>query len=350
MTGQTSYLERILRPLEGYYSDPMYEEIAINRPKEIWLRLRKPQNGQTWLRSADDQLTYEYLLSVTHAIANLFDKPFHPADTKKPSSLHAALPPYDHRFAAVVGNAVEYDTSTPEGGIAMCIRQGDAMHKVTLDYSAWGMTEGKGVAINNLSAIDLTDPRSDAIQAIRDAIAAGMHLMVSGATSTGKTRFLNTLLNELSPQKRILTVEDVREIRLPNHPNHVHLMLNRDQASLGFTYSNAIDVITRFTPDIVLFSEVSTSNAAALWSLTGSGHGSMMCTIHSSSPEEAYKTMADRILTAKPSGMDPVELVNALKERFCVIQLERDFANNRRLTAVHPPIAAPQHELGGIII
>src|SRR3546814_11236323 len=79
-----------------------------------------------------------------------------------------------------------------------------------------------------------------------------------------------------SPRTRIITVEDTREIKLKKHPNHIHLVLSRTYRNSTFSYDDAIDVITRFTPAIVLVGDISTSNAGALWQRTGTDHAALM--------------------------------------------------------------------------
>ena len=47
---------------------------------------------------------------------------------------------------------------------------------------------------------------------------------IAGGTGSGKTTFLNNLLKILDIHKRILTIEDTRELMVP-HPNRVHVVL-----------------------------------------------------------------------------------------------------------------------------
>src|SRR3546814_13893992 len=138
-------------------------------------------------------------------------------------------------------------------------------------------------------------PNVDAIKALKNAVQQGCNILISGATSTGKTTLFNRILEEVDPRTRIITVEDTREIKLKKHPNHIHLVLSRTDRNSTFSYDDAIDVIMRFTPDIVLVGEISTSNAGALWRLTGTGHGAMMTTIHASSVDQCYDVLYEQI-------------------------------------------------------
>lgn len=343
----TNIIEAILRPLAEYYEDREHEEIAINQPGEVWCRRHKPdQYGRIWVRMPDERLTLSYLQTVCQAVANTYDQKFSPTDPTKPSTVFATLPPYDHRFAAVVGMNIVYDLTIPEGGVALCIRKGTGGARAReVNFSDWGLTEGKGLGKAHEHLARLADPNVNAIQCLRDAVQCGCNILISGATSTGKTTLFNRIIEEVDERTRIITVEDTREIKLRRHPNHVHLVLSRTDRNSCFSYDNAIDIIMRFTPDIVLVGEISTSNAGALWKLTGTGHGAMMTTIHASSVEHCYDVLFERI-SANIDNMDRERTIQKIKENFCIIQMNRDINGNRVITAIQPPQAPKKNKHG----
>src|SRR3546814_5482041 len=126
------------------------------------------------------------------------------------------------------------------------------------------------------------------------AVYSYIYFFFNGSATTEIYTYLHTLsLHDALPS--FITVEDTREIKLKKHPNHIHLVLSRTDRNSTFSYDDAIDVIMRFTPDIVLVGEISTSNAGALWRLTGTGHGAMMTTIHASSVDQCYDVLYERI-------------------------------------------------------
>src|SRR6185369_9923112 len=55
---------------------------------------------------------------------------------------------------------------------------------------------------------------------LRDAIAAGANVLISGGTSTGKTTILNALAAFLPADERIVVVEDTAELQI-EHANLV---------------------------------------------------------------------------------------------------------------------------------
>lgn len=316
-------LESVLRPLSYWYNQDNIEEVAINRSKQIWLRLRG-KRAYPWVMYKDEKLTKEYLTDLLYIIANTYELPFDPVSGTP--VVYAAIPG-EHRFSAICGRNVMYDEEDLTGGIALTIR----VHSedVAFGLQDYGLSQGNQLhKINPLK--DIKDP-DDPYEKLLISIKRGDHILVSGATATGKTTFLNNLLKILDIHKRILTIEDTRELMVP-HPNRVHLVLSRTAQTNELTYAKVIDLVVRFTPDAIIGGEISTSNAGAIWELMGSGHDNCLATIHAESSEAAYEAFADRILHSYPT-MDRKKTIEEMKKKLRVVQINRD-GNLRAVTEV----------------
>lgn len=331
-------LQRMLEPLAEYYEHVEHEEIAINQPGEVWCRRHRPdRDGNIWVRHLDDRFTLPWLRNICTAVANTFNHRFDPEVPGKPVTVFATLPPHEHRFAAIVGKNVVFDVTLPEGGVALCIRKGaNAARAHQVDFADWGLVEGRGVQEGFHHVAQIADGTKDAVKALKDAVQQGCNILISGGTSTGKTTLFNRVIQEVDHRTRILTVEDTREIKLHKHPNHTHLILSRTDKTSLFTYDAAIDVIMRFTPDVVLVGEISTTNAGALWRLTGTGHGAMMTTIHASTVDDCYDVLFERISGCIPN-LDRDKTIQKIRENFCIIQMSRNLQGQRVITDIEPP-------------
>jgi type IV secretion system protein VirB11 len=316
-------LESTLRYLSYWYCQDNVEEIAVNHPGEIWLRLRG-RRANPWVCQPDENLSRTYLNDILHIIANTYELPFDP-DSGIPL-VFAALPG-DHRFSGVAGRNVMYDNEDLTGGVALCVRvHTDDVHFGLQDY---GLAKGRRLQkINPLA--NVSDPE-DPYERLLFSIKRGDHILVSGATATGKTTFLNNLLKILDPNKRVLTIEDTRELIVP-HKNRVHLVLSRTEQTNALDYSKIIDLVVRFTPDAIIGGEISTANAGALWELMGSGHDNCFATIHAESAEAAYKAFADRIIHTYPT-IDRAKTIAEMHEKLRVVQINRE-GNIRAVTEV----------------
>lgn len=316
-------LESVLRPLSYWYNQDNIEEVAINRAGQVWLRLRG-KRAYPWVMYKDEKLSKEYLTDLLYIIANTYELPFDPLQGNP--VVYASIPG-EHRFSAICGRNVMYDLEDLTGGIALTIR----VHAddVAFGLGDYGLSQGTGLhKINVLK--DLKEPE-DPYERLLLSIKRGDHILISGATSTGKTTFLNNLLKILDIHKRILTIEDTRELIVP-HPNRVHVVLSRTEQTNALTYAKVIDLVVRFTPDAIIGGEISTGNAGAIWELMGSGHDNCLATIHAESSEAAYQAFTDRILHTYPT-IDRQKTIEEMHKKLRVVQINRD-GNLRAVTEI----------------
>jgi len=316
-------LESILRPLSYWYNQEGIEEVAINRSGEVWLRLRG-KRAYPWAVYKDKNLSKEYLTDLLYIIANTYELPFDPIQGNP--VVYATIPG-EHRFSAICGKNVMYDNDDLTGGIALTIR----VHAddVAFGLGDYGLLQGEKLhKINPLK--DIKEPE-DPYERLLLSIKRGDHILVSGATSTGKTTFLNNLLKILDINKRILTIEDTRELIVP-HKNRVHITLSRTEQTNALTYAKVIDLVVRFTPDAIIGGEISTGNAGAIWELMGSGHDNCLATIHAESSEAAYQAFTDRILHTYPT-IDRKKTIEEMRQKLRVVQINRD-GNLRAVTEI----------------
>lgn len=317
-------LESALRPLSFWYTQDNVEEVAVNSPGGIWLRLRGKYT-YPWHYREDPKLTREYLNDIMYIIANSNDFKFDP--TAGTPTVYATLPG-GHRFSGIAGKNVQYDTTDEVlGGISLAIRIYN--EQLDIQMKDFGLTKGGRLRrINKLQNVE--DP-DDPYERLLLSIKRGDHILVSGATATGKTTFLNNLISLLDEHERILTIEDTRELIVP-HKNRVHIVLPRTQLTNTFDYRQVIDLAVRFTPDAIIGGEISTSNAGALWELMGSGHKNCFATIHAESPDAAYKAFLGRILHSYPTT-DREKTLKEMRDKLRVVQINRN-GNIRAITEI----------------
>lgn len=316
-------LESILRPLSYWYGQDGIEEVAINHAGEVWLRLRG-KRAYPWVAYKDEKLSKEYLTDLLYIVANTYELPFDPIQGNP--VVYATIPG-EHRFSAICGKNVMYDNNDLTGGIALTIR----VHAddVAFGLGDYGLIQGEKLhKINPLK--DIKEPE-DPYERLLLSIKRGDHILISGATSTGKTTFLNNLLKILDINKRILTIEDTRELIVP-HKNRVHITLSRTEQTNALTYAKVIDLVVRFTPDAIIGGEISTGNAGAIWELMGSGHDNCLATIHAESSEAAYQAFTDRILHTYPT-IDRKKTIEEMRQKLRVVQINRD-GNLRAVTEI----------------
>ena len=160
------------------------------------------------------------------------------------------------------------------------------------------MEYGPGVVLRLLDSskirVKLEDmgfsPASLTIAREVTASAQGL-ILLSGPTGSGKTTTLYSLLREVDAvSRRILTVEDPIEYRLPNI-GQVPINSNRGDKSL--TFPRALRSILRMDPDVILVGEIrdgETARTAADAAITGH---LVLSTVHASNALATYTRLIE---------------------------------------------------------
>lgn len=322
-----------LRPIYEHLLHDDVEEVAVNRPGEIWRRMRRQDaQGRLWVPHSDPRLTKSYLTTICHQLANVKSiKNFGPNGMP----VFYTTIPGGHRFGAGLGYNIQFgtpDQEDPAGSICFCARQYLPSNPIKLDDYGIRPTEMVRPTLRSMFTKD-TDPNDDYVKIV-NSLTRGDHILLSGETGSGKTTFLNWLVENLDPTKRILTLEDTRELRVLQ-PNRVHIVMSRTGQSNMLTYPAVRDLVVRMTPDIVLAGEISQSNAATIYELMTTGHGHFMTTIHAKDPEQAITTFMNCISNARAAGgnadgMDRDEVRKTLESSLRIIQFERDKSTGLR--------------------
>lgn len=154
---------------------------------------------------------------------------------------------------------------------------------------------GDGAAPPNTPALEtgaahVGDP---VIDALLDAVASRLRVMILGGTATGKTTLLAALCHGIPASARIVKVEDPEEIWLP-HPNVCTLEARPAPPGSNvppYTVADGVDDAMRLAPAYVIVGEVRRGDAAlSLFRALMSDHAGLT-TFHAEGPEEAVRRM-----------------------------------------------------------
>lgn len=133
-------------------------------------------------------------------------------------------------------------------------------------------------------------------------------IIVAGATASGKTALLNSISMFIRPEMKVITIEEVRELRL--HENWIP-MVTRPSFQQGVQEVTLFDLLKsslRQRPDYIIVGEIRGEEAYTLFQSISVGHGGL-CTVHAENVESIEK----RLLT-KPMNIPPMllPLMNAV--------------------------------------
>lgn len=254
-----------LGPLEPLLADPAVSEIMVNGPGDAWIE----RSGR--LERAVVDLDADAILHVVERVISplglRLDRtaPIVDARLADGSRLHAVIPP--------VGVDGPYLT----------IRR----------FSARPVP---------LSGFEVGEEAADFLEW---AVVAGWNLLVSGATATGKTTFLNALSAAIPTGERIVTIEDTAELRF-TQPHVVRLEARPPNAEGvgGVTLHDLVRAALRMRPDRVVVGEVRGGEALDLLEALSTGHDGSLCTLHGGGPVEALARLEALVLRSG-TGMAP---------------------------------------------
>lgn len=132
---------------------------------------------------------------------------------------------------------------------------------------------------------------------IETCVKSKLNIIVSGATSAGKTTFLNIISNFIAPSERIVTIEETLELNL-NLP-HVVKLESRPPNIEGrgeITIRDLVRNSLRMRPDRIVVGEIRGAEAVDVLQAMNTGHSGSMTTVHSNSPKDLVSRLETMIL------------------------------------------------------
>lgn len=283
-------LRTFLGPLAPLLARPEINEVSINRPGEVFV-----DNAGTMEQRAVPQLDYEHLQRLASLIAY---ETHQVVDETRP--LLSAWLPTGQRVQVVLPPACE------TGTVVMSFRR-QAERQYTLEeYEAQGMFEA--VEVMRSDALSIEDEHlKDLLSAgglkefLRCAVRYRKNIVVSGSTNSGKTTFLNTLLREVPTEERLLTIEDVRELRA-SVPNAAHLLASKGgQGVAKVTIQDLLEACLRLRPDRIILGELRGAEASSFLHAVNSGHPGSLTSVHADSPALAFERLALMVMQGNVS-------------------------------------------------
>lgn len=158
---------------------------------------------------------------------------------------------------------------------------------------------------------------------IIEAIQRRNTILISGATSTGKTSALSALAQFIPVDERIGILEDVAEIQVS------HANVFRFEAQANVTIRDLVKHALRFTPSRIILGEVRGAEAFDLLQVLNTGHGGSLSTIHANSPLDALRRLASLAMMTDLGITEKFIKESIAKAIQVVVQLEKVGARRR---------------------
>ncbi len=246
-----------LGPLEPLLRDRTVSDILVTTPKIVYVE-RGGKLERTAISFKDDAHLVRIIERVVSRVGRRIDESSPMVDARLPdgSRVNAVIPPL----------AVD--------GPLLSIRRfgGSPLQPVDL--------------LRNQS---ITDPM---LELLKCCVKARLNIIISGGTGAGKTTFLNMLSGFISPNERIVTIEDAAELQL--RQPHVARLETRPANIEGkgaIMQRQLLINALRMRPDRIVVGEVRGEEALDMLQAMNTGHDGSLTTVHSNSPRDAISRL-----------------------------------------------------------
>ena len=191
---------------------------------------------------------------------------------------------------------------------------------------------------------------------VRATVDARCNVLVSGATSSGKTTLLNAIARLVEPSTRIVTLEDTAELQLG--ASHVLRLEARPASADGLVavdLTKLLHTALRLRPDRLVVGEIRGDEAADLVQAMNTGHDGSLSTIHANSPADALARLESLVVRAHPGWALSAVREQVRRSIDVVVHVGRS-EGVRRITSIvevcHPGDVTAVRDLapGGVVV
>ncbi len=285
-------------PLQPFLDDPEVEEVWINDPSRVFIaRNGRHELTNLMLDAAQVQELVERMLKSSGRRLDI-SQPFVDAMLPEGHRLHVVLEGISRGFAAV------------------------NIRKFVL----------RAARLRDLVELGSLSPRAAAF--LEASVRAGLNVLVAGGTQAGKTTFLNCLAAAIPGGERVISAEEVFELRFP-HPDWVPLQTRQSglEGTGEIRLRELVKESLRMRPSRIIVGEVRAEECLDLLLALNAGLPGM-CTIHANSAREALVKMCTLPLLAGENISARFVVPTVAASVDLVVHLGVDVAGVRRVNEI----------------
>jgi len=250
-------------------------------------------------------------------------------------------------YSTIIGRDVGKEITTLNPLMDAHLKTGDRVNATLSPISSKGNTLTiRKFAVKPWTITDFLKEKTISYEAaafIWMAVQNELSVIIAGGTASGKTSMLNVVANFFPPNQRIISLEDTRELMLPNILHWVPLetRLPNPEGKGGISMLDLVVNSLRMRPDRILVGEIRRrQEAEVLFEAMHTGH-SVYGTLHANNIRETINR-----LTQPPIGL-PKQILSALS---LIVVQHIDRRNGKRRTlqigeVVHDGNAKPIMQL-----
>lgn len=318
------YQYQVLGILE-YMSSPDVTEICINRPGELYLETRSG-----WNRLEVPSLTFERARQFCTAVVNESNTGQRITDADPVVSLTF---PTGQRAQFVIPPACD------PGKVSITIRLPSKHSKTLQQYQEDGffneiLEQTHVLSEHDRELLELRAQRNYA-EFFKKAVQYKKNVVVSGATGSGKTTFMKSLVNHIPEEERLVTIEDARELFI-TQPNVVHLLYSKGgQSTSNITAKSCMEACLRMKPDRIILAELRGDESFYFIRNCASGHPGSITSCHAGSTAQTWDQLALMVKASNEgSGLEFAVIKRLLMMTIDILVHIKAHAGRRYITGI----------------
>lgn len=311
--------------IRDFMASPDVTEICVNRPGELYLEMR---GG--WQRVDVPMLTFERARQFCTAVVNESNTGQRITDTDPVVSLTF---PTGQRAQFVIPPACD------AGKVSITIRLPSKQTKTLAQYQSDGffdqiLEDTQGISGHDRELLALRAERRYA-DFFRKAVLNKKNIVVSGATGSGKTTFMKSLVHHIPADERLVTIEDARELFI-GQPNVVHLLYSKGgQSASNVTAKSCMEACLRMKPDRIILAELRGDESFYFIRNCASGHPGSITSCHAGSTEQTWDQLALMVkASSEGAGLEFATIKRLLMMTIDIVVHIKAHAGQRYITGI----------------
>lgn len=311
--------------IQDFMSSPEVTEICINRPGELYL-----ETHAGWKRIDVPGLTFERARQFCTAVVNESNTGQRITDADPVVSLTF---PTGQRAQFVIPPACD------AGKVSITIRLPSKHSKTLQQYQEDGffdqvIEQEHVLGDHDRELLDLRSARNYA-DFFKKAVLYKKNIVVAGATGSGKTTFMKSLVNHIPDNERLVTIEDARELFI-GQPNVVHLLYSKGgQSTSNVSAKSCMEACLRMKPDRIILAELRGDESFYFIRNCASGHPGSITSCHAGSTAQTWDQLALMVkASSEGSGLEFAVIKRLLMMTIDIVVHIKAHAGKRFITGI----------------
>ncbi|EJW5843907.1 P-type DNA transfer ATPase VirB11 [Salmonella enterica subsp. enterica serovar Kentucky] len=335
--GKDQAVAQLLRPLDRFLDAPEVTELSICRPGEVWTK-----TFEGWQVHEVPELTEPFLQALITAIIVY--------NGVAPKSVNYVVLPGGQRGTIAQAPAVI------EGTLSFLIRKHSLVVKTLEELDGEGAFDSfTDVSFNKPSAeeanhyltvqdftrlepfeVELLKLKRDGTirEFLEKCVLYKRNIIIAGKTGSGKTTFARSLIEKVPPEERIITIEDVHELFLPNHPNRVHMLYGYGAGRVSA--DECLAACMRQSPDRIFLAELRGNEAWEYLNSLNTGHPGSITTTHANNALQTFERCATLIKKSDVGRQLEMEMIKLVL--YTTIDVVLFFKDRKLVEVFYDPI------------